>query len=60
MYGVRLVVQSGGVQKSVSDDREFRYFQLENQLKVIVVSDPSTEKVRGSAGRRVVVADWRM
>ena len=40
-----LVVQSGGVQVSVSDDREYRYFVLDNQLRVIVATDPSTEKV---------------
>jgi hypothetical protein len=49
--------QSGGVQKSVTDDRNFRYLVLENNLKVVLVSDPNTEKVRAAhnAARRVNV-----
>lgn len=37
--------QSGGVQKSVTDDREFRYVVLPNGLRVTLVSDSKADKV---------------
>jgi hypothetical protein len=37
--------QSGGVQKSVSDDREFKYCVLDNGLRITLISDPKADKV---------------
>ena len=36
--------RSNGIEKSISDEREFLSFHLENGLKVLVVSDPSCDK----------------
>ena len=41
------VLQSGGIWKSVSDDRDFRYLVLDNGLRVTLVSDAKADKVRG-------------
>ena len=34
--------------KSPSDDRDYLGFQLSNKLKVVVISDPTTEKAAAS------------
>ena len=34
--------------KSPSDDRVYHGFQLSNKLKVVVISDPTTEKAAAS------------
>ena len=34
--------------KSPSDDRDYLGFKLSNKLKVVVVSDPTTEKAAAS------------
>lgn len=36
------------IKQSPQDDRSYRFFQLENELKVVVVSDPVTEKAAGA------------
>lgn len=42
----RALSQSGGIQKSVGDDRDYRYLVLSNGLRVTLVSDPKADKVR--------------
>jgi len=36
------------VRKSPNDDRQYRYLELDNQLKVLLVSDPGTDKAAAS------------
>jgi insulysin len=36
------------VRKSPNDDREYRYLELDNGLKVLLVSDPATDKAAAS------------
>ena len=40
------VKDSHGLQVSVNDDREFKHLVLDNKLRVLLVSDHSTDKVR--------------
>lgn len=47
------VLASVEILKSPSDKREYEYFQLPNQMKVIVVSDPDTDKAAASLNVRV-------
>lgn len=44
-------VMSGGVEKPATDDRSYRFVQLENGMKVVLVSDPTTD----SSGAAVCV-----
>eukprot|EP00753_Platysulcus_tardus_P022606 PLAT9806.1.p1 GENE.PLAT9806.1~~PLAT9806.1.p1 ORF type:complete len:1049 (+),score=595.91 PLAT9806.1:117-3263(+) len=39
-----VAVDSGGVMKSLEDEREYRHITLENGLKALLVSDPETDK----------------
>ncbi|MCZ6711772.1 MAG: hypothetical protein O7B25_15520, partial [Gammaproteobacteria bacterium] len=36
------------IRQSPNDDRNYRYFILENELRVLVVSDPETDKAAAS------------
>ena len=40
------------VQKSPNDPRDYRYLVLPNELRVLLVSDPRTERAAASTGRR--------
>lgn len=50
-YSLNVVAQTGvedqqtfTVKKSVNDKRDYRYLILDNQLRVLLISDPATEK----------------
>ena len=40
-----VVFQSGSVQKSVSDDRDYWFIGLPNQMRVLLISDAKADKV---------------
>lgn len=48
----RLPAQSNGLEVSLNDDREYEAFTLQNGMQVVLVSDPTTDKVRRAARQR--------
>ena len=48
---------AGEIEKSASDQRSYRSFTLENQLQVLVISDPETDKAAASLDIDVGSAD---
>ena len=42
------------VEKSASDDRLYRYLLLPNELRVLLVSDPTSEKATKTAGNLII------
>ena len=52
---------SGAVEiiKSPNDDREFRYLELPNRLKVVLVTDPASDKAAAMARRNSSTSSLR-